>query len=135
MANGRANVDAAWLTGTPAVQLRGAVLPILPVEELIWAKLYVFHRDRCDRPDVLKLVYAIGTQLDWAHLLDRLAADVPLLCSALSVFSWICPGRAQALPGWLRERLYLPPPAPQLAVDIDQQRVDMLDTRPWFFPG
>jgi hypothetical protein len=87
MGNGRADVDAVWLTGTPTVQLRRAVLPILPVEELIWAKLYVFHRDRCDWPDVLNLVYATGTQLDWAHLLDRLAADVPLLCGALSVFS------------------------------------------------
>jgi hypothetical protein len=32
-------------------------------------------------------MYAMGTQLDWVHLIDRLAADVPLLCGALSVFS------------------------------------------------
>jgi hypothetical protein len=135
MANERADVDVRWLSHSPSVRLRGELLPVLPVEELIWAKLYVFHRDRCDWPDVLNLIYATGTQLDWAHLLDRLAADVPLLRGALSVFSWICPGRAQALPGWLWGRLHLPEPPPGSAVDIEQQRVNLLDTRPWFFPG
>jgi hypothetical protein len=134
MANGRADVAASWLISTPTVHLRGEALPILPVEELIWAKLYVFHRDRCDWPDVLNLIAATGTHLDWAHLLDRLAEDVPLLCGALSVYRWICPGLAQELPGWLWERLHLPTPPPGAGPDVDQQRVDLLDSRAWFFP-
>lgn len=76
---------------------------VLPVEEMIWDKLYVMQRDRCDWPDTLNLLYAAGPTLDWQYLFGRLASDAPL---------------------------GLPPP--QAGPDTDRARADLLDRRAWF---
>lgn len=134
MANYRVEVDEAWLSGDPEMIIRGEYLRILPPEELLWSKLYVLQRDRCDWTDTLNLIYSVGPALDWRHLLNRLAEDAPLLSGVLSIFTWLCPGRAQLLPLWLWEQLHLPGPSTERAVDIDRSRVNLLDSRPWFFP-
>lgn len=130
-ANRRAHVDEGWLTRGPELEFRGERARVIPVEELIWAKLYVFHRDRCDWTDVWNLLYAAGPTLDWEHLLFRLEDDALLLSGALATFAWLCPGRASALPTWLWERL--PRPGPAAGPPVDPHRVDLLDSRPWFF--
>ncbi|HOL73165.1 MAG TPA: hypothetical protein PLP04_17610 [Bryobacteraceae bacterium] len=131
MANQRAQVDETWIAGGREVTLNGESVRAIPAEELIWAKMYVLQRERCDWPDVLNVIYAAGPGLNWAHLLDRLGEDWDVLKSLLVLFSWLAPGRACALPAWLWERLELKIPAPG-AEDVDQRRVALLDTRPWF---
>jgi len=133
LANYRAQVDEAWVTRGPEVIVRGERLRLLPPEEAIWSKLHVLQRDRCDWPDVLNLIYAVGPTLDWEHLLGRVGEDAPLLSGLLSVFTWLCPGRAQELPSWLWKRLRLPDP-PNPAPEVDRRRVNLLDSRPWFSP-
>jgi hypothetical protein len=130
MSNRRAEVDEDWLTRGPAIDLHGERVQVLPVEEVIWNKIYVFHRDRCDWTDVLNLIYVAGRTLDWQHLLQCVAEDALLLSGVLCVFAWLCPGRATKLPNWLWERLHLPAPRP--GPEVDQHRVDLLDTRRWF---
>jgi Nucleotidyl transferase of unknown function (DUF2204) len=132
MANQCASVDEGWLSRGPEVKVRGEALRIVPTEEMIWAKLYVLQRERCDWPDVLNLIYAAGPKLDWQHLLDRLAEDMPLLRGVLSVYAWLCPGRYKELPHWLRERLALPLSKPGTSPEVDPARVKRLDSRPWF---
>lgn len=134
MANGRAQVDEVWIAEGPQVDVRGELLRVVPPEEMIWSKLYVLQRDRCDWPDVLNLIYATGPTLDWDHLLDRMGEDAPVLTGVLSVFSWLCPGRVSELPDWLWERLPSPGPQRGSPPDIIRRRVDRLDTRPWFVP-
>jgi hypothetical protein len=135
MANRCASVDEGWLLRGPEVKVRGEVLPIVPAEEMIWAKLYVLQRERCDWPDVLNLIYAAGSNLDWQHLLDRLAEDMPLLRGVLSVYAWLCPGRSEELPPWLWERLALPESKTGASPEVDPARVKRLDSRPWFAPA
>ncbi|MCZ7570880.1 MAG: nucleotidyltransferase family protein [Ardenticatenaceae bacterium] len=132
MANRRAQVDEVWITRGPEVQVRDELLRVVPPEEVIWAKLYVLQRDRCDWPDVLNLVYATGPTLDWSHLLDRLAEDTLLLTGVLSVFTWLGPDRARALPESIWDRLPSPGLRAGSAPEIVRRRVDLLDTRPWF---
>jgi len=131
MANHRAPVDEAWLMRGAAVNVNGEHLHILPLEEMIWDKLYVLQRDRCDWPDALNLLYAAGPLLDWIRLLDRVGDDAPLLAAALTVFGWLAPGRAQAFPPWIWDQLKISPPAPG-DCDTDRARVDLLDRRNWF---
>jgi hypothetical protein len=133
-ANRNAEVDEAWLSRGPELDVRGKPVRIIPAEELIWAKLYILHRDRCDWPDVLNLIYAAGPTLDWEHLLRRTAEDVRLLSGALSVFAWLSPGRAMMLPAWLWDRLHLPAPQPEPGPDVERSRADLLDIRPWYLP-
>lgn len=135
MANHRAPVDETWLVCGAAVSVNGESVRVLPVEEMIWDKLYVLQRDRCDWPEALKLIYAAGPTLDWEHLLARVGEDLPLLAGALSIFRWLCPGRAGAFPGWLWERLAVPAPPQGNVPDTERSRIELLDRRPWFAAG
>ncbi len=139
MANQAARVDEAWLTRGPEVEIAGQQLRLLPPEELLWTKLYVVQRDRCDWPDVLNLIYSRGETLDWKHLLKRLGDDAALLAGVLTLFVWLCPGRARMVPGWLWERLNLitPPSSALDSLDIgcDRHHVGLIDSRPWFIPA
>jgi hypothetical protein len=131
MANGRADVDEGWVTRGELVEAQGLQFRVVPAEEMIWAKLFVFQRERFDWPDVLNMIHGAGKSLDWEHLLTRLGHDVPLLAGVLSVYAWLAPGAAQRLPDWLWQRLSVEPPAGQ-APAVDQERVKLLDSRPWF---
>lgn len=132
MPNHRAAVDEQWLKGGPAIMLRDQPVKVVPPEEIIWAKLYVMQRPRCDWPDVVNVVYGAGPSLDWRHLIDRLGSDLPLLTGAMSLFTWLCPGRSAALPAWIWDALGLkmPPSGP----DYDEHRINLIETRPWFAP-
>ena len=132
MANQRAQVDEAWLVRGPEADVRGQRVRVVPPEEMIWSKLYVLQRDRCDLPDVLNLIYATGPSLDWDRLLDRLGDDWPLLTGVLSVFQWMCPGRARELPRKVWRKLQLPRHVEEEGPITNRRRVELLDRRPWF---
>jgi hypothetical protein len=131
MANQRAEVDGWWMSG-PLVQLRGRRVKVLPPEAILWDKLYIMQRERCDWPDVLNLLYCEGQKLEWEELLKRLGDDLPLLSGALAVFRWISPGAAAKLPDWLWPAVHLPSDQNGSAPEIVPERVAWLDTRPWF---
>ncbi len=131
MANMTATVDRQWLERGLEIRVRGETMRVLPPEELIWTKLYVLQRDRCDWPDILNILYATSSGLDWNRLLDRIGDDWPLLAGVLSVFGWMFPCRAIELPQWVRDALRLPhlAPAPE---KTSEARVNKLDSRNWF---
>jgi hypothetical protein len=132
MANKRAQVDSEWLERGPVVTMFHQQFRVIPAEELIWSKLYVLQRDRCDWPDILNLIYATGPTLDWEHLLNRVGEDRPLVKGVLSVFSWLSPARAGEIPRPVWRSLGLPAPK-QDAATGHPNRKDLLDTRPWLF--
>ena len=132
MANQRAQVDDAWIRRGPTVNVHGESLALVPPEEMLWAKLYIIQRERCDWPDTLNLVYALGPDLDWSWLVKRVDDDLPLLDAMLRVFAWLCPDLAQRLPRWLFEMPGLPAAGEQIALDVTSVRAARLDTRPWF---
>ncbi len=131
MANRRAGVDKLWFERARAVAIREETVQLVPVEELLWCKLYILQRDHCDWPDVFNLLYATGVQLDWRHLLERVGADSPLLRATLTVFDWLCPGRAAELPMWMRRRMGL---GGQIrgGDTARNDRINLLDRRKWF---
>lgn len=130
--NRRSVVDELWFERARLVSLKDEALKVLPPEELLNIKLYVFQRDRCDWPDLLNLLYAVGPELDWKHVLMRLGPEKPLLGGLLQVFNWVAPWKAVELPEWLRNEFCLTrPSAEELALD-PHRRIDLLDSRPWF---
>ena len=131
MANRRADVDDWWFENACTVSVRGAQFKIVPPEELLWHKLYVLQRDRCDWPDVFNLLYAVGGRLDWKYLLSRMEPDLPLLGGVLNVFSWICPGKVGCLPKFVRERFHMGDP-PANTPDHIEKNISYLDSRDWF---
>jgi hypothetical protein len=134
MANDRAEVERSWLSHATKVEIRGKEVAVLAAEELVWMKIYVMQRDRCDWTDLLNILYARGSRLDWKRLLSRLGSDAPLLTALVTVFRWTCPGRAQQFPPWIWDRLELEPPSMRPMQPVDPNRVNLLDTRDWFGP-
>ncbi len=129
MANKRAEVDMRWLDAGPTIEMFGQEVRVIPPEELIWSKLYVLQKDRCDWPDIINLIQVCGPSLDWDHLLARVGADRPLVKGILSVFSWVSPARAASIPRRVWASFGLPSPA---TADAEaSRREDLLDTRPW----
>jgi hypothetical protein len=128
MANQRAQVDEEWMEYAPEISVRGETLMVVPAEELLWCKLYVMQKDRCDWGDVINLVHAVGNDLDWEHLLRRLDGDVPLLIGLLNVYCWVCSDAKLSLP----ESLKAVVPHCGVGGGVDQCHIDWLDTRPWF---
>jgi len=133
MANRRASVDEVWLDG-PQIQVDGELISLVPPEETLWNKLYVLQRDRCDWPDILNLLHAIGPDLNWRHLIEQVGDDSNLLSGALSAFAWLSPDRARELPPSLWHELHAKPPDPG-GVDPAPSRAPLLDSRPWFGPS
>ncbi len=131
MANHRSTVSDSWIAGGREFQLEGKTVRALTPEKLLWSKLYIIQRDRCDWPDLMNLIHAEGERLDWAGILQDPDEDVPLLRAALSVFAWLAPGRARALPSWLWNRVGLPEPVLK-GPPINRTHVRYLDSRPWF---
>ncbi len=132
MPNHRLEVDEDWQTRGWEIVVHGLRVRLIPPEELIWSKLFVMQRDRCDWPDLLNLLYGVGPEIDWDHLLERLGSDVPVLAGLMSLFRWLCPERARDLPEELWPRLGLPDRF--VSADRDGARADLLDTRDWFGP-
>lgn len=134
MANYRGDVDEGWLDHGEEVVIRGAKIRCLPVEELIWSKLYVLQRERCDWTDMLNLLDARGPDLDWEHLIDRVGPDLRLFAGLVNVFGWMRPARARQFPKWVWSRLGLTVPE-QGATEQNGERVALLDSRDWFGPN
>jgi hypothetical protein len=129
--NRRTLVDAVWFERSRRVTLQESVLEVVPAEELLWIKLYVFQRDRCDWPDLINLLDSTSAVLDWDRVIRRLDGDLPLLEALLMVFAWLCPGKAADIPSRL---LRLPEGG---IVRLDSagprpDRINLLDSRPWF---
>jgi hypothetical protein len=124
-------VDDGWVTRGPEVSIRGERLRTIPIEELIWSKLYVLQRERCDWGDVFNLLDAEARSVDWEHLLNRLAEDQPLLAGALEVFGWLAPERVHEVPTAVWSSLGVSRPGGEQPGD-PAARVKLLDSRPWF---
>ncbi|MGA8026505.1 MAG: hypothetical protein WB992_05125 [Bryobacteraceae bacterium] len=133
MANRRSVVDTSWFRG-PQVEVDGERFGLLAPEEELWSKLYVLQRDRCDWPDALNLIYGVGLELDWRHLLARVENDAPLVAALVSIFAWLCPERAREFPSWIWKELRAGPPQSAPASDIAGRHARLLDSRPWFTP-
>jgi hypothetical protein len=131
MANRRAQVDDIWFENAPTVNVHDEVVQIVPMEELLWTKLYVLQRDRCDWPDILNLLYDGIHHLDWKHLLNRLEDDLALLKAIIVVFSWLCPDRAQEIPSYVKDFLSLEEAENSSSLE-NIRRLHLLDSRPWF---
>lgn len=130
--NHRVGVDDLWFAhGTP-VSLRGNAYRAAPAEEIVRVKLYVMQRERCDWVDVLNVLAANVERMDWPRLVARMGRDLPLLQGALAIFNWMCPGRAAALPAWLRQQFALPRIEADDAAAMEERRVRLFDSRPWF---
>ena len=132
--NHRVKVDDEWFTHAWPVVLRGDSFLSIPLEEFVRVKLYVMQRERCDWVDVLNALAGSVEKVKWEHLIARMGADLPLLQAVLTVFTWMSPARAAAIPEPVRRRFALPWVESPDPVATEAQRVHLFDSRPWYAP-
>lgn len=125
MLNGKASVDDRWLTLGWNLRVRGVPVRLLPVEELILAKLYILRMDRTDWPDILSLLYARGDELDWDRLFSALGEDREVLGAVMKLLGWLCPGRACRFPDSIWAAMGLLPPS-SCEPEVDRHRLALL---------
>lgn len=97
MPNQVSRVNKAWVSRGPQRELRGRQLRVAPIEELIWAKLFVLQRERCDWPDILRLLFHHSNTIDWPYLKSLAGKHWQLLAGVLLVFRWLAPEQAKSL--------------------------------------
>ena len=98
-------VDRQWIDRAESGTLLGEKVPIAPIEEMIWTKCYVAHRERYDGADVLHLIWAQYKTIDWQHLLERFGDHWELLLSYLMLFRFVYPSDTDRLPRAMMEEL------------------------------
>lgn len=111
-------VDDSWFKNGQKGELFDTEVHFLGPEELLWTKIYVQDASKYDGPDVHHLILALGENLDWKSLLDRMEADWEVLLAAIINYRFVFPSRREQVPAWLMEELVerlerqltLPPP-------------------------
>jgi hypothetical protein len=99
--NGLARVDRRWFEhGVPA-EVCGEQVLICAAEELIWSKSFVMERERFDGADVLHLLRASGSTLDWHRLLRNYGEHWRVLLAHVVLFGFVYPHDLAAVPSWV----------------------------------
>lgn len=118
-----------WFERASSGEFLGLHLDFLPLEELVWIKVFVINRHRCDWPDVMRIAQAQCGRMDWNRLMNLLGEHWLLLAALVDVFDWQHPASTGCIPDSLRTEMakkrldYLRNP-PELA-----DREQLLD--PW----
>jgi hypothetical protein len=100
-----APVDARWYERGPLSSVLGQPVRVAPVEELIWIKSFVAHRERFDGADILHLIQACHASLDWEHLLARFGDAWQLLLFYIGLYFFVYPDDRSDIPAWLTREL------------------------------
>ena len=126
------DVDEAWFQHAARFSMHGREYTTIPLEELIWIKLFVLQRDRCDWPDVLNLLRCNARLLDWERLVRRIDRHAALLLGALHVLQWLSPEVLEVVPAWVKQRFHLGEEPGQRDPGEEANRAALLDSRPWY---
>lgn len=94
-----------WFSRASRGEFLDLNLNFLPLEELIWIKVFVINRHRCDWPDVMRLAQAQCRRLDWDRLMSLLGEHWLLLAALVDVFDWQYPGSMGCIPDSIRDEL------------------------------
>ncbi|MFZ9887017.1 MAG: nucleotidyltransferase [Myxococcota bacterium] len=96
--NGLAYVEDEWFAHATPFELLGVQVLLCPAEEMIWQKAFVMERERFDGADVLHLLLACGTELDWPRLLRRFRHHEEVLLAHLVLFRYVYPSFTATVP-------------------------------------
>jgi hypothetical protein len=133
-------VDDSWYEHAVDAEFHGLSLKVLPVEELIWSKLYVQNRERYDGADINHLLLHCGKTLDWQRLMWRIDRHWHLLLAQFIIFQFVYPSDYDdiipkqlfhALMERARQQYDVPPPVEKICrgplIDQTQYAVDIIN--------
>ena len=96
-------VSMEWFERASHGEFMGIRTTFIPLEELLWVKLFVINRHRCDWPDLMRVIKAQCGRADWLRLLELLGEHWLLLAALVDVFDWQYPSHIDCIPNELRD--------------------------------
>jgi hypothetical protein len=99
--NGVAEVDDEWFEHAVRGTAFGRAVFLVPPEELIWSKAFVFERERHDGADVAHIIRSMGDKLNWKRLLRRFERYWEVLLAQLLLFRFAYPSNRSLVPDWV----------------------------------
>lgn len=103
--NGACPIDAQWFQHAVEDEVFGVEVRMIPAEEMLWQKAYIMERERFDGADVLHLLRARGSVLDWDRLIARFGPHWRILLSHLVLFGFVYPDDRENIPPDVLRRL------------------------------
>jgi Nucleotidyl transferase of unknown function (DUF2204) len=103
--NGLSPVDSSWFDHAPRARVLERELRLIPVEELLWSKLFIMERERYDGADVAHLLLGCAATLDWRRLLTRVGPHWRVLLAHLVMFGYVYPSERACIPASLLDAL------------------------------
>ncbi|WP_231576830.1 hypothetical protein [Sphingobacterium sp. IITKGP-BTPF85] len=104
--NNICTVDDSWYERAPNGHFADVPVKFIPVEELLWCKIYVQNRERHDSADINHILLKYGKNVDWELLLKRLDPHWHLLLAQLLIFQFVYPSDyREIIPKWLFDEL------------------------------
>lgn len=94
-----------WFERASTGEFLGVRLRFLPLEELVWIKVFVINRHRCDWPDVMRIVQAQCRNLSWERLMELLGEHWLLLAGLVDIFDWQHPRSIGCIPDGIRDEI------------------------------
>jgi len=107
LANGIGTVTDSWFDAAVPNELFGIPVRLIPAEEMLWSKAFIFERDRFDGADINHLIRAQGSKLDWRRLRDLFGDQWPVFLAHLVMYRYVYPAERDAVPEWLWKDLLL----------------------------
>jgi hypothetical protein len=98
ISNGCLIVDGSWIGRAIPGEILEIRCRILAPEELIASKIFITRRERFDGSDVVQLLRANASQLDWDRLLQLVRSHWQLLYWSLILFAYVYPARTDLVP-------------------------------------
>ncbi len=96
--NAVCKVDDLWFQNARMGTVLGMPAKLVPPEEMIWPKIYIMERERFDGADVLHLIRATASELNWERLLERVGDHWRVLLSHLILFGFVYPDERTLIP-------------------------------------
>lgn len=104
--NNLCKVDDSWFEHAVPVVLFEKDVQIIPVEELVWGKLYVQNRERFDGADLNHIFISYGKNINWERLYKLIDPHWHLLLAQIIMFQFVYPhDYAGIIPRWLFNEL------------------------------
>jgi hypothetical protein len=97
--------DRSWMENAIPYNLFGVPSHVIGAEELIACKIFVTRRERFDGADVVHLLRARATTINWERLETLMSSHWELLLWSLVLFAYIYPSRKSSVPPRVWERL------------------------------
>jgi hypothetical protein len=104
--HGQLPIDDRSFAGVKREKVLGVETNLIPIEEMAASAMFIAGRNRFDGGEVVHLIRSTKGKLDWARILERLAANRQLLLWHLILFDYIYPGHAAYLPQELMAELF-----------------------------